>query len=181
MTCSVTRSSSPSSSSSSTVGSVLGALSTSLPVFIIARVLQGFAAAVIPLAIGLLRTNLQPQRVHSGIGIVSATLGAGNGVGLLLAGVISALIPGYAPLFWIITALSVLALILALTCIPSTDVRRPGPLIFLARSYSAARSWLSCSPSVKALTGAGGQHDPRHVRCRYRPRNSLGYCRTSCQ
>lgn len=111
-----------------TVGSILAALSTSLPVFIIARVLQGFAAAVIPLAIGLLRTNLPPQRMHSGIGIVSATLGAGNGVGLLLAGVISALIPGYAPLFWIITALSVLGLILALTCIPSAEARRSGTL-----------------------------------------------------
>ena len=111
-----------------TAGSILGALSTSLPVFIIARVLQGFAAAVIPLAIGLLRTNLPPQRVHSGIGIVSATLGAGNGIGMLLAGVISALIPGYAPLFWIITALSALALILAVTCISSAEARRSGSL-----------------------------------------------------
>lgn len=111
-----------------TAGSILGALSTSLPTFIIARVLQGFAAAVIPLAIGSLRTNLPPQRIHSGIGIVSATLGAGNGIGLLLAGVISALIPGYAPLFWIITALSVLAFVLALTCIPSAEAHRTGRL-----------------------------------------------------
>lgn len=109
-------------------GSIVGALSTSLPVFIIARVLQGFSAAVIPLAIGLLRTNLPTQRVHSGIGVVSATLGAGNGVGLLLAGIISALIPGYTPLFWIITALSVLGLILALTCIPSSEAHRSGRL-----------------------------------------------------
>src|SRR5699024_3876215 len=63
-----------------------------------------------------------------GIGIGSATLGAGNGIGLLLAGVISALIPGYAPLFWIITALSVLAFVLALTCIPSAEAHRTGRL-----------------------------------------------------
>lgn len=109
-------------------GSIVGALSTSLPVFIIARVLQGFSAAVIPLAIGLLRTNLPPERMHSGIGIVSATLGAGNGIGLLLAGVISALIPGYAPLFWIITGLSVLSLLLVLTCITSTGAHHTGRL-----------------------------------------------------
>lgn len=110
------------------VGSIVGALSTSLPVFIIARVLQGFSAAVIPLAIGLLRTSLPTQRVHSGIGVVSATLGAGNGVGLLLAGIISALIPGYTPLFWIITGLSALGLVLALTCLPSGAARRSGRL-----------------------------------------------------
>lgn len=109
-------------------GSIVGALSTSLPVFIIARVLQGFSAAVIPLAIGLLRTSLPAHRVHSGIGVVSATLGAGNGVGLLLAGIISALIPGYTPLFWIITALSILGLVLALGCIPSSPARRSGRL-----------------------------------------------------
>ncbi|MCW4458490.1 MFS transporter [Microbacterium sp. MPKO10] len=111
-----------------TAGSIVGALSSSLPVFIVARVLQGFAAAVIPLAIGLLRDHLPAHRARSGIGIVSATLGAGNGVGMLLAGIISALIPGYVPLFWIITGLSGVALVLSLACIPSTRVRRSGRL-----------------------------------------------------
>lgn len=151
-----------------TIGSIMAALSNSLPIFIVARVLQGFSAAVVPLAIGLLRTNLPPQRMHSGISIVSATLGAGNGIGLLLAGVISALIPGYAPLFWIITALSVVALILGLTCIPSAEGLSSGhldipgaillsvALVALLLAISQGADWGWGSAATLGMFGAAG-------------------------
>jgi MFS family permease len=112
-------------------GSIVGALATSLPVFIIARVLQGFAIAAVPLAIGLLRTSLPPARMHFGIGVVSATIGAGNGLGLLLAGVISAVLPGYQALFLVILALAVLGLVLAVTLIPAAESPASGRLDFL--------------------------------------------------
>jgi MFS family permease len=112
-------------------GSIVGALATSLPVFIIARVLQGFAIAVVPLAIGLLRTGPPPARMHFGIGIVSATIGAGNGLGLLLAGVISAVLPGYMALFLIILALAVLGLVLAVALIPAAESPASGRPDFL--------------------------------------------------
>ncbi|WP_331769140.1 MFS transporter (plasmid) [Embleya sp. NBC_00888] len=104
-------------------GSIVGAVATSLPMFIIARVLQGASAAVMPLAIGLLRSNLPPRRMGFGIGIVAATVGAGNGLGLLLAGVMSNMVPGYKPLFWIIVGLAALSLLLAIFGVPASPER----------------------------------------------------------
>jgi EmrB/QacA subfamily drug resistance transporter len=70
------------------VGSVLCALATSIGPMIAGRVIQGIAGGVFPLAFGIIRDTFPPERMASGLGMVSAIFGIGGGIGLPLSGVI---------------------------------------------------------------------------------------------
>ena len=72
----------------------------SIAVLIIGRVIQGVAGGVFPLAFGIIRDTFPPDKVASGLGLVSAILGIGAGIGLPLSGVIADGI-GVQWLFWI--------------------------------------------------------------------------------
>jgi EmrB/QacA subfamily drug resistance transporter len=82
------------------VGGVVCALAHSIPVLIFGRVIQGVAGGVFPLAFGIIRDTFPPDKVASGLGLVSAILGIGAGIGLPLSGVIADGI-GVQWLFWI--------------------------------------------------------------------------------
>ena len=62
-----------------TVGTLLAAVATSLPVLILARVIQGVAGGIFPLAFGIVRDEFPPEKVAGGIGLLSAILGVGGG------------------------------------------------------------------------------------------------------
>src|SRR6202046_5309415 len=64
-----------------TVGSLISALSTTLPVMLVGRVIQGAGGAVFPLAFGIIRDEFPRERVAGAIGVMSAILGAGGGGG----------------------------------------------------------------------------------------------------
>lgn len=70
------------------IGSLVSALSATLPWIIFGRALQGVSAAILPLCIGLLRENLHKDKVPFGVGILSATAAVGAGIGLLSGGII---------------------------------------------------------------------------------------------
>jgi EmrB/QacA subfamily drug resistance transporter len=82
------------------VGGVVCALAHSIAVLIFGRVIQGVAGGVFPLAFGIIRDTFPPDKVASGLGLVSAILGIGAGIGLPLSGVIADGI-GVQWLFWI--------------------------------------------------------------------------------
>ncbi|HEV7845543.1 MAG TPA: MFS transporter [Thermoleophilaceae bacterium] len=82
------------------VGGVVCALAHSIAVLILGRVIQGVAGGVFPLAFGIIRDTFPPDKVASGLGLVSAILGIGAGIGLPLSGVIADGI-GVSWLFWI--------------------------------------------------------------------------------
>src|SRR3954470_4674788 len=82
------------------VGGVVCALAHSIALLITGRVIQGVAGGVFPLAFGIIRDTFPPERVASGLGLVSAILGIGAGIGLPLSGVIADGI-GVEWLFWI--------------------------------------------------------------------------------
>ncbi|MEV4252089.1 MFS transporter, partial [Spirillospora sp. NPDC049652] len=90
-------------------GSVLGALSTSLAMLIVARVLQGVSMAVLPLTVGIVRGLLPREKLPTGLGVVSATMGVGVGGGLVLAGAVARYTDGYRPVFWVIAGLAAVA------------------------------------------------------------------------
>ncbi|HWF33726.1 MAG TPA: MFS transporter, partial [Solirubrobacteraceae bacterium] len=69
-------------------GTLLGALATSLPVMITARVIQGAGGGIFPLAFGIVRDEFPREKVAGSIGILSSILGVGGGLGIILAGVI---------------------------------------------------------------------------------------------
>jgi MFS family permease len=72
-----------------TVGSALGAVAPNVGVLIAARALQGVAMGVIALGISVMRDVLPPERVGSGIALMSSSLGIGGAIGLPLTGVVA--------------------------------------------------------------------------------------------
>jgi len=70
------------------VGAVICGLANSVEVLIGGRVLQGVAGGVFPLAFGIVRDTFPRERLASGLGVMSAILGIGAGIGLPLSGVI---------------------------------------------------------------------------------------------
>lgn len=106
------------------VGTVAAALSTSIWMLIVARGLQGAAGAIFPLAFGIVRDELPPQKVGMGLGLLSATFGVGGGAGLVLSGVVLDHLP-WTWLFWIGAAPVVVALVLVWRLVPESPVRTP--------------------------------------------------------
>ncbi len=68
-------------------GGAVCALAPSIGVLIAGRILQGVAAGVFPLAFGIIRDVFPPDRIATGLGMISAIFGIGGGIGLPLSGV----------------------------------------------------------------------------------------------
>ena len=67
-------------------GTLLAAVSTSLGVLILARVIQGAGGGIFPLAFGIVRDEFPRDKVAGSIGLMSAILGVGGGVGIVMSG-----------------------------------------------------------------------------------------------
>ena len=74
------------------VGSLIAAFAPSLEVLILARVLQGFAGAIFPLTFGIIRDEFPTARVPAMIGMVSAVIAVGSGLGTVLSGPLADLV-----------------------------------------------------------------------------------------
>ncbi|NMH93473.1 MFS transporter [Pseudonocardia bannensis] len=72
-----------------TLGSLLGAVSPGIEVLLAARVLQGVSLGVVPLGLSIMRDELPADRVSSGVGLMSSSLGIGGAVGLPLTGLVA--------------------------------------------------------------------------------------------
>lgn len=105
-------------------GSLVGALSTSLPMLLVGRTLQGMAVGVIPLGMSILRDELPAAKVGGGVALVSATLGVGSGMGLPLSGLLADTL-GWHALFWILAVASAIALGLVIAVVPESPIRTP--------------------------------------------------------
>jgi MFS family permease len=67
-------------------GTLLAALANDIGLLIAARVIQGGGGAIFPLAFGIIRDEFPRDRVAQGIALISAILGIGGGLGIVLAG-----------------------------------------------------------------------------------------------
>ncbi len=106
-------------------GTLLGALATSLPLLIAARFIQGVSGGIFPLAFGIVRDEFPAERVAGGIGLLSAILGVGGGVGIVLSGVIVEHLD-YHWLFWLPLVAVVIAAFATWRLVPESPVRTPG-------------------------------------------------------
>jgi glyoxylase-like metal-dependent hydrolase (beta-lactamase superfamily II)/MFS family permease len=108
------------------VGCLVSAVGSSLAVVVGGRFLAGLGGGgVLPLCFGLAREALPAERVGSGIGLVSATVGVGGGFGLLLGGVaIDA--ASYRWIFLTAAAVAALAAIAIALVIRESPERRRG-------------------------------------------------------
>ncbi|MFC3501614.1 MFS transporter [Micromonospora krabiensis] len=93
------------------VGSLLAATTENLPLLLVARAMQGTSYALLPLAIGLLRDELPPARLTGATAIVSGTVAIGAGFGLVATGLLVGDGGDYHRVFWLATAMAVIALV----------------------------------------------------------------------
>jgi len=106
-------------------GSLVAALAENLATLVTGRVLQGAGGAVLPLAFGIVRDELPPKRVGVAVGLLSALLGAGGGLGAVLAGpIVDAL--NWHWLFWFPLIMIALAGVGIVFGIPESPVRARG-------------------------------------------------------
>jgi EmrB/QacA subfamily drug resistance transporter len=103
-------------------GTLVSALASTLGVLVAGRVAQGVGAGIFPLAFAIVRDELPRERVAGSIGLISAILGLGAGIGVVLAGVIIDLLSIHW-LFWIPLAGILCVLAGALAFVPESPVR----------------------------------------------------------
>jgi MFS family permease len=112
-------------------GTLLAAVSSSLVVIIVGRFIQGAAGGIFPLAFGIVRDEFPHEKVAGSIGLLSAILGVGAGIGIVLSGVIVEHL-NYHWLFWIPLVAIVLAAVATWRFIPESPIRVPGRINWLA-------------------------------------------------
>jgi EmrB/QacA subfamily drug resistance transporter len=113
------------------IGTLGSALSTSLAPMIASRFVQGVAGGIFPLAFGIVRDEFPHDKVAGGIGLLSAILGVGGGIGIVLSGLIIEHLD-YHWLFWIPLIATVAAAFLTWRLVPESPVRVPGRVNWLA-------------------------------------------------
>jgi EmrB/QacA subfamily drug resistance transporter len=107
------------------LGTLLAAVANSLAIVIVGRALQGAAGGIFPLAFGIVRDEFPRDKVAGSIGLLSATLGVGGGLGIVGSGVIVQHLSWHW-LFWIPLAVVVLAAGFTWRFVPESPVRVPG-------------------------------------------------------
>jgi EmrB/QacA subfamily drug resistance transporter len=112
-------------------GTLMAAVSSSLALIIVARFIQGAAGGIFPLAFGIVRDEFPHEKVAGSIGLLSAILGVGAGVGIVLSGVIVEHL-NYHWLFWIPLVAILLAAVATWRFIPESPIRVPGRINWLA-------------------------------------------------
>ncbi|WP_028050581.1 MFS transporter [Cellulomonas sp. URHD0024] len=148
------------------VGTFVAAVAPSLPVLVLARVLQGSAGAILPLSIGIVRDELPREKVSVTVGLLSAIFGVGAGVGIVAAGPIVEHLSWHW-LFWLPLVLVAVALAGAIFGMKESHVRTPGRLDVLGTSIltvglvslllaiSKGESWGWFEGKTVALFGLG--------------------------
>jgi EmrB/QacA subfamily drug resistance transporter len=114
-------------------GTLLAAVSQSLAMLIVARVIQGVAGGIFPLAFSIARDEFPQDRVAGSIGLMSSILGVGGGCGLVVGGLIVEHLSWHW-LFWIPLLVTLLAAWFTWRYIPESPVRSPGKVNWLAAS-----------------------------------------------
>jgi EmrB/QacA subfamily drug resistance transporter len=121
------------------VGSLLAAVAPSIGVLIVARVIQGVAGGMLPVAFGIIRDEFPAEKVSGAVGSIAALTAVGAGLGIVLAGpIVDAL--GYRWLFWLPMILTVIAAASALLFVPESPIRAPGRISWLPALLLSA--WL---------------------------------------
>ncbi|WP_425402205.1 MFS transporter [Gordonia shandongensis] len=144
------------------VGSAVCALSSGLLLFLVGRGIQGLGIGTIAVGISLMRDIVPPARLGSSIGAMSASLGVGGSLGLPFAAVIAQQI-NWNALFWVSTAVGVVAAAAVALTVPRSDIATGGRFdaigaigltvllscVLLALSKGAEWGW--SSPAILGL------------------------------
>ena len=147
------------------LGTLISALSTSLLVLVVGRLIQGLAGAIFPLSFSIIRDEFPRDRVPTAIGMISMLMGIGSGLGIVLGGVIVEHL-SIQWLFWIPLPAVVIALGAAIWFVPESPIRSPGGvnvvggvllagwLLALLLGVSEGPVWGWTSPRIIGLVAA---------------------------
>lgn len=113
------------------IGSVLAATTSSLPVLIAARALQGVSYALYPICVAVLREEFVESQVVRALAVLSAILGFGGGMGLVATGVLVSGDADYHRVFWLTTVFTLLVILVVVVVIPSRPRTGEGSIDWL--------------------------------------------------
>ncbi len=148
-------------------GSVLAATTSSLPLLILARVLQAASFALYPVGIAILREELSEDRMVSAMSVLSGTLGFGGGTGLVVVGLLMNHGANYHRVFWLTTGFTVLVIAVVIFVVPARPRSSTGSIDWLGAAGLAAglsaillaitqgHSWGWASPWTLACAACG--------------------------
>jgi len=120
-----------------TAGTLLGGLAHSLPLLIAARVIQGVGGGIFPLGFGIIRDEFPREQVASSIGMLSAILGVGGGVGVVIGGLVVEHL-GWHWLFWLPLVVIVVAAVCTWRFVPESPIRVPGRVNWTAAALMSS-------------------------------------------
>jgi EmrB/QacA subfamily drug resistance transporter len=108
-------------------GSIGAIFAWHIGALIACRIVQGCGAAVFPLSFSIIKDEFPPEKVATGIGVVSAVFGVGGGLGLALSGILIDNL-GWRWLF-VVGALGVAtAVVLVALFVPESPIKTPSRL-----------------------------------------------------
>jgi EmrB/QacA subfamily drug resistance transporter len=137
-------------------GSLLAAVANTLEVVIVARVIQGVAGGIFPLAFSIVRDEFPPEHVAGSIGLISSILGIGSGFGLVLGALIVEHLSWHW-LFWLPLFVTIVAAVCTWRFIPESPVRSPGHVNWLAAALmTVGISCVLIAISETTVWGWGG-------------------------
>lgn len=148
-------------------GSVLAATTASLPLLILARVLQGVSYALYPICVAILRDELPEKRIVGALAVLSGTLGFGGGTGLVVTGLLMDGDAGYHRVFWLTTGFTVMVILVVLLVVPSRNRSATGTIDWLGAfglavglsalllTITQGNSWGWVSPATIGSAAAG--------------------------
>ncbi len=123
------------------LGSVLAIVSTSFPMFLVARAIQAIGAGgIFPVATAAIADAVPADRRGAALGLVAATWGLAAVIGPNVGGILTHVLSWH----WIFVAnvpLAIIVIALARTTVPSTAANVRGPLDVLGSRCSPPASW----------------------------------------
>ncbi|HPX36770.1 MAG TPA: MFS transporter [Mycobacterium sp.] len=132
-------------------GSVLAAVTSSLALLVLARVLQGASFSLYPVSVAVLRDEVPAELLVRSMAVLSAMLGLGGGLGLVVTGLLMKGNADYHRVFWLTTAFSVAITIAVAVVVPRRDNQSTGSIDWAGALGLA----LGLSALLLALTESG--------------------------
>jgi MFS family permease len=146
-------------------GSLLAAMTSSFALLIAARVLQGASFSLYPIGVSILREELSPERLMGALAVLSAVLGFGGGMGLVVVGLLMRGDADYHRAFWFVTAFVTVVTLAAMRFIPERPHTATGSvdwagaaglavglsLLLLTITEGNSWGWMSVRTLVSAL------------------------------
>ena len=132
-------------------GSLLAAMTASLPLLILARVLQGASFSLYPIGVSILREELPAGRLMGAMAVLSGVLGFGGGMGLVITGLLMRGDAAYQRTFWFTAVFMVLVILAAVVVVP----RRPRSTTGSVDWAGAAGLGVGLSLLLLAITQGG--------------------------